>query len=73
VLSGVIFVKTNICPKDGCDMIAEAVLIAEEPSTKKESGAESAATYLSINAFNLKARHPLKRFLSIYPIMDIRH
>ena len=54
-------------------MIAEAVLIAEEPSTKKESGARSAATYLSIDAFNLKARHPLKRFLSIYPIMDIRH
>jgi hypothetical protein len=32
-------------------MIAEAVLIAEDPSTKKESRAKSAAPYLSIDAF----------------------
>ena len=38
--------KTNICLTGGCDMIAEAVPIAEDPSTKKENGAKSAAPYL---------------------------
>jgi hypothetical protein len=43
--------KKNICPKDGRGMTAEAVLIAEDPSTKKGSGVKSAAPYLSIDAF----------------------
>jgi hypothetical protein len=32
--------------KDECDMIAEAVLTAEDPLTRKESRAKSAAPYL---------------------------
>ena len=46
VLRDGVFLKTNICPKDERGMIAEAVLIAEGSSTKKESGAKSAAPYL---------------------------
>jgi hypothetical protein len=38
--------KTNMCLKGECDMIAEAAPIAEDPSTKKESRAKSAAPYL---------------------------
>ena len=46
VLRDGVFLKVNICPKDECDMIAEAVLIAEGPLTKKEIRAKSAAPYL---------------------------
>jgi hypothetical protein len=35
-----------MCLKGECDMIAEAAPIAEDPSTKKENGAKSAAPYL---------------------------
>ena len=38
--------KPNICLKGECDMIAEAAPIAEDPSTKKENRAKSAAPYL---------------------------
>jgi hypothetical protein len=40
-------------------MIAEAVLIAEGSSTKKESRAKSAAPYLLTDIPHLKTTHPI--------------
>ena len=40
------FPKPNICPSGERDMIAEAALIAEDPSTKKENRAKSDAPFL---------------------------
>ena len=51
------FSKPNIGPKGETDTIAEAALIAEDPSTEKESGVKSAAPYLLINAPAAKPKY----------------
>ena len=62
MLKGEALTKADISPKDEFDTIAEAALIGEERSIKKEGKAKSAAPYLSNKAFCGKASlwQPLK-------------